>query len=303
MPEYQLLRKLGSGAFGEVWLANDQALGVQLAVKFVHPSRIHDASNFYAEPHTLKQLAHPNVVRVEDAGKTPDGRLYVAMEYLSRGSIADEAKGATLPLSRAMRLISDACRGAEFAHNLGVVHRDIKPANILLSDTGAAKLSDFGLATRVTSSKLTASPYGYVAHLAPEVFLHNSTSPLSDVYALGVTLYRLVNGDAFLPSLPIDELIALVIDGKFPDRTRHRLFVPSSLRRVITKALAVEPSERYQSAAALRHALEQTRILCDWEEGGGKDTTTWMGTSTSSNDRFEAAVTKVHHGSWSVNVR
>lgn len=265
MPDYDKLHRLGSGAFGEVWLVFDNALGVERAVKYVRPSRVHDPTDFYQEPKTLVELRHANVVRVEDAGQETDGTLYIAMENLSNGSLEDRFKGRPVPLSQSIKLLCDVCWGLEYAHQNGFVHRDIKPANIMIGSQGEGKLSDFGLATRALAGG-SASPFGYLTHLAPEVFTDDYTSSLSDVYALGVTAYRLVNGDAFLPSpADLSELQDLIESGDYPDRTHYRPYVPIALKRVINKSVNILPDDRYQSASEFRQALEKIPIKCDWK--------------------------------------
>ncbi len=149
MADYERLERLGAGNFGEVWLVYDHALDIRRAVKYIPKSSIQDPTNFYKEPQTLMALRHENIVRVEDAGKTSDGTLYVAMEYLQRGSVDDIFKGRPVPLTRAFALLEDVCWALEFAHQKDYIHRDIKPANILISKNNKGKLSDFGLATRV----------------------------------------------------------------------------------------------------------------------------------------------------------
>jgi serine/threonine protein kinase len=186
MPDFERLERLGAGNFGEVWLVFDKALGVRRAVKFVDPSRIHNPTNFYQEPRTLMALRHKNIVRVEDAGRLTTGALYISMEYLRRGSIESRYKGRPVPLSKSLSLLQDLCWGLEYAHGKNYIHRDIKPANILIGNSGEGKLSDFGLAVKVPRGA-TASPYGYLTHVAPEVLSKGATSVHSDIYALGVT--------------------------------------------------------------------------------------------------------------------
>ncbi len=264
MPDYDLQKRLGNGAFGEVWLGDDRALGVQRAIKFVPPHKISDPTNFYEEPQTLMTLKHKNVIEITDAGKTADGQLYIAMEYYPNGSISDLTSGAVLELESSIKLINDACRGVEYAHAQEFIHRDIKPANILIDNQGNGRLSDFGLATKVDIDG-TASPYGYIGHLAPEVITDDITDKRSDIYALGVTLYRMVNGDAYLPmTIDPDDLLELIKEGSFPNRNDYRPFVPTQIRTIINRALSVNPDERYQSASDFRHALEKVRIHASW---------------------------------------
>jgi len=121
-------------------------------------------------------------------------------------------------MSIAFKILEDISWAVEYAHQRGYIHRDIKPGNILLTGEWKAKLSDFGLATSIPRGG-TASPYGYLTHVAPEVLRTGSTSKASDIYALGVTAYRLINGDGFLPEISEhDEIQDLILSGKYPDR-------------------------------------------------------------------------------------
>lgn len=294
MPDYEKIKRLGNGAFGEVWLVEDRALGVNRAVKYVPPHKIKNPTNFYQEPQTLMALKHENIVTVTDAGTTDDGQLYIAMEYLPKGSISDFVKGGILPTRQAIKIICDVCRGIEYAHALDYVHRDIKPANILIANGLLGKISDFGLATKVDSFGV-ASPYGYWDHLAPEVLADDITNNLTDIYAIGVTLYRLVNGDAYLPmNLDKDELQDRIVAGTFPDRNYYRPFIPQNLRTIINKSMNVDPTERYQSASLLRRKLEQVNLLCDWMPHTIPNGTKW--TASINDMEFIATHFSPKHG-------
>ena len=264
MPDYERLERLGAGNFGEVWLVYDRALGVRRAVKYIPRSRVADPTDFYKEPQTLMALRHNHIVQVEDAGKTADGTLYIAMEYFPRGSVEKVFKGSPIPLSRALQILEDISWGVEYAHQRGYIHRDIKPANVLLSRDGKAKLSDFGLATRVPRGA-TASPYGYLTHVAPEVFRTGRTSKASDIYALGVTAYRLINGDGFLPEVSDPgDIQDLILSGEYPERDQYRPYVPGQIKRIVNRCMAVDRTDRFQSAAVFRRALERVSLCCDW---------------------------------------
>jgi len=264
MPDYTKIKRLGEGNFGEVWLVYDRALGTQSAKIFVPRKRVSDPTNFYKEPQTLMELNHENIVAVKDAGKLGDGTLYIAMEYLERGSIEDVYKGAPVPLSTALKYIIDICWAVEYAHSNGYIHRDIKPANILLTTNNDAKLSDFGLATRVPKGSV-ASPYGYLTHLAPEVISTGQTSIKSDVYALGVTAYRIINGDGYLSHISDhDEILDLILEGTYPERNHYRPYVPIQVKKVVNRCMAVNERDRFQSTAEFRKAIESIRLLCDW---------------------------------------
>jgi serine/threonine protein kinase len=237
-------------------------------VKLIHPSRVINPGNFFQEAQILKGVEHPNVIKVEETGTLDDGRIYVAMEYLPKGSLEDEAKGAYVDLTRAKRIMIDILRGLEHAHRRGILHRDIKPGNILIGNDLAAKLSDFGLAVPadVDLKSMGIKDYNYILHQAPEVHQMGRYSEQADIYACGVTLYRLVNGDRYLPSVSLADIPALIASGQYPDRHRYREFVTRPLRGLINKAMNIVPNKRYQSAESMRHALEQIVIEKNWIE-------------------------------------
>lgn len=301
---FDFRRRLGSGHFGEVWQAVDTGLQCEVALKCIPPEKIINQDNFYQEAQALKASEHPNIVRVNDTGTLSDGRIYVSMEYLPKGSLEDEARGAYIPLSRARKLMVDILRGLAHAHLKGIVHRDIKPANILIGNSGEGKLSDFGLALpniqNVSMDRLKR--YQYILHLAPEVRRIKDYTYLSDIYACGVTLYRLVNGDSWLPQVRPEEVHQLARRGEFPPRNRYRDFIPQSLRRLINKALSVDPQNRYQSADEMRHALEQQTLSVDWAESSSQIGTVWTGSDTRGN-HYELSKVKQSDSKWMIVTR
>ena len=254
-------KRLGRGYFGEVWLVVDLGLQIERAIKIIRPSKIPDHSNFFREAQLLRKVAHPNVVQVEETGTLENGNIYVAMEFLPKGSVEDEVAGANIALTRGKTIMIDMLRGLHHAHTEGVIHRDIKPANILLGNNREGKLSDFGLAIDVKDvrSAIGANQYDYLKHLAPEVMANKKHSILSDIYSCGLTFYRLVNGDSYLQGFSAD-IHNLVLSGKFPDRKKYRDFVPTVLRKIINKAMNIDPSKRYDSAEKRRHAIEKIEI-------------------------------------------
>jgi len=298
MADYERVKRLGAGNFGEVWLVYDHALDVQRAVKYVSASRIHDGTRFYEEPRILMELRHENIVRVEDAGKLVDGTLYIAMEYLPKGSLETIYGGQPVKLSEALKVLTDICWAVEYAHNREFLHRDIKPANILIGSDGRAKLSDFGLATRVPKGE-TASPYGYLTHVAPEVLRDNKTTKSTDIYALGVTAYRIINGDGFLPEVhDPGEIQDMVIKGCYPDRGRYRPYVPKKIQNIVNKCMALKPSDRFESAAAFRRALESVEIRCDWRIRRKKQRLTYL--TEIGLARLQVVIDKTNGGKFSI---
>ena len=299
---FDLQRRLGQGHFGEVWLATDVGLNVERAVKLIPPDKIPDPTNFFREAQTLKAAEHPNVVRVSDTGRFEDGRTYVAMEYLPKGSVEDEASGAYVDLTRAKRLMIDMLRGLEHAHNEGILHRDIKPANVLIGRNNEGKLSDFGLALPmgVDPKASGIKDYLYRIHVPPEVHAGGKYGIPGEIYACGVTLYRLVNGDNYLPP-PGPDVEKLVAAGEFPDRSKYREFVPRQIRTIINRAMNVDPSKRYQSAREMRRAVEQMTAEMNWKEKKLQNGLRWS--SGWDNQAYELKREQQPARSWSVELR
>lgn len=190
---YRQLVCLGSGFFGEVWLEEDEGLGRRCAVKYLKPGRLPPGPVF-AEAQAMVDAEHDNVVRLYSAdieGAVP----VIRMEYLPNGSVADRFGGSPAPVADALHVLEEACRGVEALHARGVLHRDLKPANLLIGHDGRIKVSDFGLACHLANVG-GAPPWGYTEHLPPEAFAADGAieTVAGDIYALGVTLYRVLNG-------------------------------------------------------------------------------------------------------------
>ncbi|MBK9599031.1 MAG: serine/threonine protein kinase [Flavobacteriales bacterium] len=263
MPDFERLERLGAGHFGEVWLVQDHALNVQRAVKFVPVKSVTDPSDFYNEPRALMELRHEHIVRVEDAGRLNDGTLYVAMEYLRHGSVEQVYRSAPIQLTKCIGLVKDVCWALEYAHAREFIHRDIKPGNVLIDGNNRGKLSDFGLATKLSVDG-TASPFGYRTHLAPEVVQGGGMTKLSDQYALGLTAYRMINGDAFLPEVTDSgELIDMILAGTYPNRGRYRPYVPAKVQRIVNRCMDVDPSSAL-IALRVQTSPEGVLLHCDW---------------------------------------
>jgi serine/threonine protein kinase len=262
---YQALNCLGSGFFGEVWLEQDLGLNRLCAAKYLNPVRL-PASTVFAEAQVMLDSEHDNVVHVYSAD-TEAGIPVIRMEYLPAGSVADCCGGDPVAAADALHILEEACRGVEALHARGILHRDLKPANLLIGEGGRIKVSDFGLACEV-ANLAGAPPFGYTEHLPPEALAGNGAieGAEGDVYALGVTLYRLLNGDGMMraAATPGADVRGLIAAGKYPDRNEWQPHVHDRLRRVARKAMHCDPSRRSGSASELRHALEGVRPKVSW---------------------------------------
>ena len=199
-PDLVGISKLGAGQFGTVYLAEDQLQG-KVAVKVIARRPAEDDTMWgerkdalLGEASGLKAAEHPNVVRVHDVRQSEDGAaVLLLMEYCSGDSCADLYKVGPLPMDRVQGILCDTALGLKAVHARGMIHRDVKPGNILLTEQGRAKIGDFGLVTDVLLSGFAAGA-GYWDHLAHEFHKTRQTSIKTDVWALGMTAYRLLHG-------------------------------------------------------------------------------------------------------------
>jgi serine/threonine protein kinase len=306
---YQRVRQLGYGHFGEVWLEQDLALDRPCAAKYLDAARL--AGGSFDEAKAMLDAEHDNVVRVYAADlehPVPGGppMPIIRMEYLPNGSLQDRYGGQPGPVADVVRAVEDAARGVEALHSRGVLHRDIKPGNLLIADDGRVKVSDFGLACHAGAGA-SAPPWGYLPHLPPEALAvaGGIETPIGDVYAIGVTAYRLLNGDAMLHSAlpPGVDLRDRIAAGKYPDRSRWQPHIHEPLRRVVRKAMRPDSAKRYASASELRHALEQVRPAVSWIPVAGAVAPTWDGVDQASGQVWTATITPSARGRWDFALR
>jgi serine/threonine protein kinase len=275
--QYRILRQLGRGGFGFVYLAHDRLLGEEVAIKELIPALVGDDATlkrFLAEAKATMRLAHDHIVRThnifsesDDAG---DSRFYIVMEYVAGGSLETllEAHGL-LPVDQAVRVAAEICEGLSYAHRWGVVHCDLKPANILFTATGTAKVADFGIAhvsgQVLTRSWMTSAGFaaGTLPYMSPEQTEGARDDPRVDVYALGAVLYRMLTGQPYLtfdqretPAAQAQNVYRIGQEPPQPPSTHNRR-IPAWLDAVVLRALAKRPEDRYADAAALRSALLQ----------------------------------------------
>lgn len=264
---YSLETVIGTGGMATVWRARDNVLARTVAVKVLRDDLAHDQSfveRFHREAFAAARLSHPNIVAIYDTGSetTPSGesRNYIVTEHCGGGSLDDLVDGAgALAPQRVADLGSTICDALAYAHASGIIHRDIKPANILLTDDGAVKVADFGIAKAAYEDRdITASGVilGTVTYIAPEQARGEEPTQESDLYSLGATLYHLLVGrPPFTGDTPLATALKHVEDE--PPRPRSiKPAIPKALEAVVLKSLAKDPGERYPTAAAFRQALQ-----------------------------------------------
>jgi serine/threonine-protein kinase len=253
---YRLDELLGQTGMSEVWLATDLELGRHVAIKLLAPNA--DTARFEREARAVASLGHPNITQLYDYGQE-DGRPYMVLEYLPGGTLEGRLRdGERLPDEETAAIAAALASGLAHAHSRDVVHRDLKPANVLFDEEGRAKLADFGIA-RMAAGEGTLTEAGTVlgtaTYISPEQAAGAPASAASDVYSLGVMLYRMLTGRLPFESSDPMELVALHRDAPVPPIAGLRDDAPAVLESAATAALAKDPADRPQDGRELLAAL------------------------------------------------
>ncbi|MFJ4874181.1 protein kinase [Streptomyces sp. NPDC088745] len=260
---YTLAERVGGGAMGEVWRAEDGVLERFVAVKILLPKLLEDpqfAARFRREAKLLASLAHPGIVDVHDygeqeaAGQDGDRIAYIVMELID-GRPLDEVRedDGPMPAGRALGLVAQALDALHTAHRGGIVHRDLKPSNLMLSGDGRITVTDFGIAHSKAASRLTASHsvLGTALYIAPEQAEGLAVLPASDLYSLGVVTYELLTGEVPFNGDTVLEVVLKHIREPAPALPDS---FPPAVRDFVARALAKAPEERYADAAVMAAA-------------------------------------------------
>src|SRR5687767_2871464 len=245
--KYRVLSHLGSGGFGSVYLAEDTWIKKNVAIKVPHKQNL-DFSELLKEPRLLASMSHPNIVTMLTAEKLDDV-FFIVMEYVPGETLEQLIiREGALELGRALDYTCQMCNAVDHAHRAGVLHRDIRPGNMLLSETGLLKVTDFGTSRILEIAAHGTTVIGSPPYMAPEQF-HGKAVFASDIYSVGVTMYQMLTG-----SLPYDTPapadLARLARGELVTAPRLKNpKIPKVLNDIVLRALAPEPTARYQRAA------------------------------------------------------
>jgi tRNA A-37 threonylcarbamoyl transferase component Bud32 len=263
-PRYQVLRLLGQGGMGAVYLAEHKVMKRPVALKIIRPeltARPQAVERFRREVETAARLLHPNIVAAHDAEQAGDC-LFLVMEYVEGTDLACWLKEhGPLPVAEACDCVRQAALGLHHAHEHGMVHRDLKPHNLMRTSSGQVKVLDFGVARLVQLVQEGGTASGLVLgtpdYMAPEQADSSHAADIrSDIYSLGCTLYQLLCDRVPYPGGgPLDKLRRLALEPPEP-LARLRPEVPAALVRVVEKMMARDPAQRYQTPAEMVAALE-----------------------------------------------
>ena len=260
---YELGVVLGRGATGVVHRGRDRVLRREVAIKLLYPDLARERETslrFQQEAQLAARIHHPNAVAIFDTG-VHEGQPFIVMECLPGETLATRITAGPLPFDE-VREIGEQLLGAlDAAHQRGVIHRDIKPTNLLLTSTGAIKVADFGIATGADRHARTNVGFvvGTLAYLAPERLRGVSATAQSDIYAAGVVLYEALTGRKPFAGDTAAALLDQISNGAAIDITSLRADIDPALTRVVMRALEKEPGARYDTAAAMAKALDETR--------------------------------------------
>ena len=261
LPGYDFVRELGHGGFADVYLFRQHLPSREVAIKVLRQTTASglDREQFENEANRMAMLSsHPGIVTIYEVGVAPDDRPYITMEFCPHDHFGSIVRAHPLTVARALEVGIKVAAAVETAHQASILHRDVKPANILLTTYGEPALTDFGIAGGSDGEALAVSQGVSIPFAAPEV-LNGSTvgDELADVYSLGATVYALLAGRSpYSTGQPLSEveLIQRVLSAPLPPTGRAD--APASLERVLANAVARDPANRYDSAAAFGRALQ-----------------------------------------------
>lgn len=285
---YNIIENIGSGSFGSVYRASNEALNNESAIKILEVDNPDEIYALYSEAGIPHNCAHNNIIQVNSATvETHNSKslFIIDMEIANQGSVEKQLGDTWISVKNCIEIIKQVLFGLQHAHNNNTIHHDIKPANILLHN-GIPKISDFGLATSIENPN--AELRWYFTHMAPKVVEGGIPTVQTDIYALGMTFYRIINNIANWQDFisDINNLDDKIKKGLIIKEKKYEPYVPSKCYRIISKACNPDPTKRYCSASEMRNALERINFNIDWIK---IDENRWQGFDSTQNE-FELSL-------------
>ena len=257
--KYRIVKTLGSGGFGAVYLAEDELIGKRVALKVPHRQN-QGLEGLVAEAKLMAPLNHPNIVQVLTADRDPaGGAFFIVMEYIEGESLAERlTRVGSLEEPKALALSLEITEAVRHAHSHNILHRDLRPSNVLLTKADQAKVVDFSVSRLLDQTPYASTRIGSPPYMAPEHFQGRATFA-SDIYSLGVMMYEMVTG--VLPFFDINpaRIEELVAQGRFTPPNLKNRRVSKEFSDVISRAMARDLSQRYRRADELYEELRRLR--------------------------------------------
>jgi len=271
---YEILQGLGRGSMGLVYKALDLKINRLLAIKTIRFSDEFDEDviqeikeRFFREAEIAGRLSHPCIVTLHDMGEDQD-LTYLAMEYLEGENLEKFINRKNLlPLRKVLSVVASVAEALEFAHRADVIHRDIKPANIMLLKTGGVKVTDFGIAKAISSSRTrTGVILGTPNYMSPEQIMGQKVDPRSDVFSLGVVFYQLLTGELPFQGDNLSSLLYQITQVKHPPLRSFNSRIPVACEQIMDKALAKNLDERFKTAGQMEKLLRLLALKVDQKQ-------------------------------------
>ena len=276
LKHYEVVRQLGEGGMGEVYLAKDTVLGRSVALKLLpeylrgDPDRLR---RFKQEARAASALNHPNVCVIHEIGEAKDGQPLIAMEYVEGATLRQRLKDGSMDLGEALDIAIQIADALNAAHEAGIIHRDIKPENVMIRRDGYVKVLDFGLAklteTRnrgksgtISTLLINSTPgivMGTVGYMSPEQARGVGADRRTDVWSLGVLIYEMVSSRTPFEGATPTDIVISIVEKEQPPISQHVPSVPQELERIVKKSLRKDPEERYQSVKEMAIDLRSLR--------------------------------------------
>lgn len=269
--KYTLLKPLGQGSFGSVWLAHDSHISRDVALKILEAKDV-KFDDLLLEAQCGNCCEHHNLVKVHCADIISHKNIslvLIAMDYHKQGSILSCCNTNNfIALPDAIRYVIDILKGLSHLHTLGFYHNDIKPKNILIGDSKQALLTDYGITSQSTTGESVQPRNIYQPHIAPEMIGENQINIQTDIYQVGITAFRLLNDIDYAPRersiLGSSKYLELVKSGQLIKNSSYLEFIPSNLKTVINKAMSNDLDKRYKSACEMQRAFEKLKYRGYW---------------------------------------
>jgi len=274
---YRILKKLGAGGMGEVYLAEDTVLGRKLALKFILQSEHPDARErlrFFNEAKSAAALDHPFICKIYETGEA-EGKAFISMEYIAGKTLKEKLESGPIQIHEALQIAVEIAEALHEAHRQKIIHRDLKPANVMLDRQGHVKVLDFGLAKQLRSQDISSASkqstgdavtlpgaaVGTLAYMSPEQLRGEDVDARSDIFSFGILLYEMIAGThPFKRPTPVETSAAIISEAP-PPISRFQAHASSALQAVLMKTLAKNPAQRMASVdellADLRHILTE----------------------------------------------